>query len=176
MTERCNSDSIFAADSAETGAATTDHPRREFLCKIGALAGTAVLAPLAGCEVSELYTKPIPKGVTIPFDLAAPEYASLATVGGKALVNVDKTTAIVLVRTGMNEIIALNNACAHKQCPLDAVGTWDSAKSAIVCGCHGAAFGKDGTIVSQPANGDKVSGKLQSFKITFDGKKGTVTT
>lgn len=150
-------------------------PRREFLCRIGALASTAALAPLAACEVSELHTPKPAAGVSRNFDVSATEFKALADVGGKAKIALGGQD-ILLVRANKTEVFAMANACAHQACPLDAVGNWSEKDGVLTCGCHSAKFAKDGKIVAQPINGDTISKPPQTFKVTFDGTKGTVTT
>ncbi len=155
--------------------APATQPRREFLCKFGALASSAALVPLASCEVSELHTPKPAAGLSMNFDVAATEFKALATVGGKAKVALGGQD-ILLVRASQAEVFAMINACAHQACPLDQVGSWSEKDGALTCGCHQAKFAKDGKIVSQPINGDKITKPPQTFKVTFDGNKGTVTT
>ncbi|MBM4344784.1 MAG: Rieske (2Fe-2S) protein [Deltaproteobacteria bacterium] len=154
---------------------TPPQPRRQFLCTFGALAGTAALAPLAGCEVSDLHTPKPAAGLTLNFDVASNDFKALAVVGGKAKVALGGQD-ILLVRASKTEVFAMTNACAHQACPLDSVGNWSEKDGVLTCGCHSAKFSKDGKIVAQPINGGTIAKPPQTFKVTFDGTKGTVTT
>lgn len=155
--------------------AAEPQPRREFICRVGALATTAALAPLVGCEISELHTPKPAAGVSESFDVTTAEFKALADVGGKTKVALGGQD-ILLVRASKTEVFAMANSCAHQACPLDTAGSWSEKDGVLTCGCHAAQFAKDGKIVSQPKNGDTIAKPPQTFKVTFDGTIVTVTT
>ncbi|MSQ84485.1 MAG: Rieske (2Fe-2S) protein [Myxococcales bacterium] len=148
--------------------------RREFICQIGVMASAVALLPLTGCEVSELRL-PKPVSATLEFDLAKDEYKALVNVGGKAKVTVGGQD-IALIRASPTEIIAFQDACAHQQCSISENGQWDATLNILTCTCHQAKFAKDGKVVGQPTDGQKLTTPMKMFKVTFSGTKGSVAT
>lgn len=148
--------------------------RRQFLTRIGALAGAAAILPgLGGCETAEMHTDPPKKGATLDFDVAVDPFKPLAAVGGFVAADIEGTE-VLLVRTAAKEVIALSRACPHAFLDMAAApaSKYDVAKGVWVCGWHVSEFKADGTAVAGPAS---PSGKLDKFTVTFDGTKGKVT-
>lgn len=146
--------------------------RRQFLTRIGALAGAAAILPgLSGCETAEMHTSPPKKGASIPFALADAKYQPLSTVGASVEIEIDGQTGL-LVRTSADKFIAMSSVCTHQGC----IVSWNGASKSAKCPCHGAAFGPDGSVLSGPFDGTKI-GKLAVWQVTFDAAtgKGTVT-
>ncbi len=168
-----------AADQHDLGVPSGDaradvgSDRREFLCKIGALASAGALAPLVvGCESAEVFGPEPVAGVKLDFDITKEPFKPLADVGGKAKTIVGGTP-IVMVRTTATQVLAFKDECPHKQCPLSATGSWDTGKKQLSCGCHGAVFDATGKAVSWPKDGTTQT-NLKAFKVTFASPTGTV--
>lgn len=153
--------------------AATPQPRRQFLTRLGALAGASALLPvLQGCETVEMHGNPPVKGATLAFDLADAAYKDLANVGAAVAIDVAGSQGL-LIRTSTDKFIALSSVCTHKGCPL----SWMQASKKLQCFCHGAAFDADGSVISQPNDGSAIA-KLAVWSVSFDAAtgKGTVTT
>ncbi len=144
--------------------------RREFLLRIGAVAGSTLLVPfIHGCESTELYTLP-PLHVTVDFNVANSPYTALKTVGSSVDVSFGNVDG-VLVRVSEAEIIGVSRVCPHQQGNV----TWDNAAKALVCATHKAKFANTGAVVTQPNNGDKLTTMLPAWQVTFDAATGKVT-
>lgn len=160
-------------DAAEAPAAEHSH-RREFLCKIGALASAGALLPLVqACETAEMHTPAPVLGEKLDFDVTKDPYKPLAVVGGKAKVTIGGTD-ILLLRTSETQILAYKNLCPHQQCPLEFTATWDTASSHLSCSCHGAVFDATGKVVKWPDPTGSTPAKV--YKVTFTKPTGTVQT
>ena len=148
-------------------------PRRQFLTRIGALAGAAVVLPaLGGCETAEMHTAAPKQGAALQVALSDAKYQALGTVGASVEIEVDGQTGL-LVRTSTDKFVALSSVCTHQGC----IVSWNGASKSAKCPCHGAAFGPDGSVLNGPFDGTKIE-KLPVWKVTFDAAsgKGTVTT
>lgn len=148
--------------------------RRQFLTRIGALAGAAAILPgLAGCETAEMHTSPPKKGATLDFDIAVDPFKPLAAVGGFVAADIEGTE-VVLVRTAAKEVVALSRTCPHAFLDMtsSASSKFDVGKGVWVCGWHFSEFKADGSAVAGPA---APAGKLDKFTVSFDGAKGKVT-
>ncbi len=149
--------------------------RRQFLCKLGGIAGTAaIVRALPGCttlpgEVSTVYVKP--QTGTLDFDVTTATYKDLATIGGTLTLDTHGQK-ILMIRVSATEVSVLSRICPHQQCdmsPQDS-GDWNQAKLQLTCLCHTSIF---------DANGNRIAGPSQTglrhYMVTFDGTKGTVT-
>jgi nitrite reductase/ring-hydroxylating ferredoxin subunit len=144
--------------------------RRVFLCSIGAIAGSAALAPLlGGCEVTEMHTDPPQQGVTLDFDVAQAPYQPLAQAGGSVTVSV-AGAKVLLVRTDATQIVAMSAVCTHEGGPL----SWDVASQRAKCGFHLAEFDQAGAPVKPPCCGGTTSA-LKTWQVTFDAQTGKGT-
>ena len=75
------------------------------------------------------------------------EFPALATVGGSVVVAAG-TRDVIVVRSGDTAATALSAVCTHAGCLVSYAP--DSAEP-IACGCHGAAFALDGSVLRSPA-------------------------
>ncbi|TVR04684.1 MAG: Rieske (2Fe-2S) protein [Deltaproteobacteria bacterium] len=146
--------------------------RRRFLA---AGLGMAVACPaLQGCEFVEVFDTPMAApGEIVNFDVAAPEYAALDSVGGSACLVVGSLD-LMLVRVTDDEVIAYERICPHENLPLSGCGgrgpflDFDAAQQRIRCPFHNSIFDRDGALVSGPA-----PRSIRAFPASFDPEAGT---
>ena len=143
------------APAAELGALGLD--RREFL---GRAALLAAVAALAACGMSA--DNPTAPG-NVSGTVKVSDYASLATVGGVALVNVNGSP-LAIVRTGDATFVALSRICPHQGATVNQSG------SGFQCPRHGATFTKTGTWT-----GGQPTSSLRSYATSYDSATGTLT-
>ncbi len=144
--------------------------RREFLLRIGAVAGSTLLVPFVhGCESAELYTDP-PLHVKEEVDPNKPPYEALKTVGGTVEVRFGNVDGI-LIRISDTEVIGVSRVCPHQQGNIK----WDKTAKILVCATHMAKFATTGKVTTQPNNGDTITTLLPTWAVTLDAKTGKYT-
>ena len=131
--------------------------RRRFVT-MGALAAAA--AALAACGG---LGSPITGPSSVSLSLKVSDYASLANVGGVALVSASGSP-IAVVRTSATTFIALSRICPHQG------GTIETASGGFFCPNHGAEFNLSGTWV-----GGQRTSSMRSYATTYDAVTGTIT-
>lgn len=132
--------------------------RRTFLVQSAMVAAAAALAACGA--VGGDVTAPSLSGTTT---LKVSDYASLANVGGMALVTID-SSPIAVVRTGTSSFIALSRVCPHQGSTVNQNG------SGFLCPNHGAQFSSTGTWV-----GGQQTSSLRSYSTTYDAAAGTIS-
>lgn len=132
--------------------------RRAFLSR-GMLAA-AVLA-LAACGTNDSLTGP---GTVGRLTIKIADYASLANVGGIALVSTSGA-AIAVVRTGTSSFVALSRVCPHEGATVATDGT-----GGFTCPRHGARFNASGTWI-----GGQRTSSLRAYSTIYDDAAGTLT-
>lgn len=150
----CGDDCPLAAGS-ELRAFGLD--RREFL---GRAALLAAVAALAACGMNA--DNPTAPG-NVSGTIKVSDYASLATVGGVALVNVNGAP-LAVVRTGDASFVALSRICPHQG------ATVNRTSSGFQCPRHGATF----TTTGAWTGGQRTS-SLQSYATSYDASTGVLT-
>jgi nitrite reductase/ring-hydroxylating ferredoxin subunit len=148
------------------------HSRRAFLQSSCSFVGIA--AAMAACNSAwpgEFTTVIVTPGgsSSIDFDVALPEFAALATVGG--MVGVDSgSTKVLLIRASATSVEAFGRICPHAQADLapDQQGSYDAASSTLTCNLHNSKFDATGKCTSGPALGKS----LKTYQVTFDSVTG----
>lgn len=162
---------MTADASAPLASGCPNRGRRVFLCRLG-LAATATA--LAGCEFSEIYEAQTQAGATLDFDVSQPDFAALATVGGKQVVKVGGAD-VLLLRASETQVLAFAPTCPHQGKPLLVRGKWDAGKQQLRCSLHSATFATDGSVVDWPKD-SSTPRALKSFQVEFTNPIGKVTT
>jgi len=134
--------------------------RRTFLTR-GALAAAALA--LAACSAAGFDSATGP--TTLSLSVKLTDYASLATVGGVALVT-SSGVPLAIVRTGTNTFVTLSRICPHAGGIVNSNG----AGNGFTCPIHGARFNSSGTW----AGGQRTSG-LRAYATSYDSATGTIT-
>ena len=131
--------------------------RRGFLTQ--SMLAAATLA-LAACGFGpDVITSPTSIGGTVNVN----DYATLATVGGVALVKVNGTP-LAIVRTGSDSFLALSRICPHQG------ATVSQTTTGFKCPRHGARFSTTGTWT-----GGEQTNSLRSYATTYDAATGALT-
>ena len=138
-------------------AAPAAHTRRTFLAQSAILAAAAALAACGAAGGS--VTDPTLTGTTT---LKVSDYASLASVGGIALVTID-SRPIAIVRTGTSSFLALSRVCPHQGSIINQSGT------GFLCPNHGAQFSSTGTWI-----GGERTNNLRAYTAVYDAAAGTI--
>jgi len=115
------------------------------------LIGSAcAVSALGGCVIAKIHNVP-ELGATFSFDLSAPEFNKLNTVGEAVDVDDASGYKIILIRLSEDEIMALDRVCTHSQCDMKfgVFGEWDGEK--IICKCHNSHFSPRGEVLRAPA-------------------------
>jgi Rieske Fe-S protein len=86
-------------------------------------------------------------GTQLCVDLAHPNNANLANVGGFRFISMG-TTRVAIVRTSATEFATLNARCTHQG---QNVSQFDVATNRLRCPSHGSRFELDGTVANGPA-------------------------
>ena len=125
------------------------------------LCGTGCALVASGC-IAEVY------GGNGDFSLADDEFESLREVGGTAPINVEDR-AVLLIRVGDDEVVALSRICTHQQCDLSPAiaGQFDVDSGQLRCLCHDARYNTSGKVVGGPA-----PAPLERFTVDFDPVEG----
>jgi Rieske Fe-S protein len=119
----------------------------------------AAAAALAACGGSTSVTAPSSVGLSVKVS----DYATLATIGGVALVNANGSP-IAVVRTGATTFVALSRVCPHKGTTVNVTA------NGFLCPNHGAAFNSTGTWTG----GERTS-NMRSYTTTYDSVTGTIS-
>lgn len=135
-------------------------PRRTFLTQ-GALAAAALA--LAACSAAGLDSATGPTTLSLSVKLS--DYASLATVGGVALVT-SSGVPLAIVRTGPNTFITLSRICPHEGGIVSSNGTGNG----FTCPRHGAQFNSSGTWT-----GGQRTSSLRAYATSYDSATGMIT-
>ena len=131
--------------------------RRDFLVRSGILAAAAALA---ACGIATDSTAPtIAAGTTVKVS----DYASLANVGGIAMVNAGGAP-LAIVRTGTTSFLALSRVCPHQGSIVNQNG------NGFLCPNHGAQFDSHGSWI-----GGQPTGSLHSYTAVYDATTGVLT-
>jgi cytochrome b6-f complex iron-sulfur subunit len=95
-------------------------------------------------------------GPTVDFtiDLAAATNAALKNSGGTLVQN------NIIIINNAGTYVAVSDLCTHQGCAVN----FSNSKKHLVCPCHGAEFGLDGSVVKGPA-----STPLQLYTTTLTG-------
>lgn len=133
--------------------------RRSFLVRSALLAAAAALAACGG--VGGDITSP---GLGGPATIKVTDYASLANVGGVAMVSLGGSP-VAIVRTGADTFEALSRVCPHQGGIVVQNGS-----SGFYCPNHGARFDIDGRWV-----GGQRTSSLRSYNTSFDAATETLT-
>lgn len=131
--------------------------RRQFL---SASMMAAAAAALAACSAGSTSIT-APSSVTLTVKVS--DYATLATVGGVALVNANGSP-IAVVRTGATTFVALSRVCPHRGTTVNATA------NGFLCPNHGATFNSTGTWTG----GERTS-NMRSYATSYDSTAGTIT-
>lgn len=115
--------------------------RREFHAALLAGAGCALLGCGNGATPDGTVT-PMMNQVTLTFSA----FSKLRNVGGSALVEVQGSFPILVVRTSATEATALSATCTHAGCLVSLSG------GVVHCPCHDANFALDGSVESGPTS------------------------
>jgi len=135
--------------------------RRTFLTR-GALAAAALA--LAACSpVGGFDGATGPASLSLSVKLS--DYASLATVGGVALIT-SSGTPLAIVRTGTSSFVTLSRICPHQGGIVNSNGVG----SGFICPRHGAQFNASGTWT-----GGQRTSSLHAYATTFDSATGVIT-
>jgi cytochrome b6-f complex iron-sulfur subunit len=134
--------------------------RRLFLSR-SALAAAAVA--LAACSGVGLDGTTGPANVSLSVKLS--DYASLATVGGVALVTASGTP-LAIVRTGQATFVALSRICPHEGATIGSNG----AGAGFTCPRHGAQFTSNGSW-----QGGQRTSSMRAYTTNFDSATGIIT-
>jgi cytochrome b6-f complex iron-sulfur subunit len=114
--------------------------RREFNLLI--LAGAAgSLVP--GCSSPYDGSVSLTNGQAV---LSFTQFPELASVGGAAVVAVQQSFPIVVVRTTQTEVVALSATCTHQGC----IMSFETSRQEVHCPCHNADFDLSGAIRRGP--------------------------
>jgi Rieske Fe-S protein len=119
----------------------------------------AAAAALAACGGSTSVTAPSSVGLSVKVS----DYATLATIGGVALVNANGSP-IAVVRTGATTFVALSRVCPHKGTTVNVTA------NGFLCPNHGATFNSTGTWTG----GERTS-NMRSYTTTYDSVTGTIS-
>jgi Rieske Fe-S protein len=146
---------------------TSKVTRREFIVKAGQTAlAAAVVAPMMGFDAKASSGKaPLPLE-PITLDLAKPDYAALATIGGALKIPNprDKGKPIIVCRTSETAVAAFSSKCTHMGCEVPV-----PANGVITCQCHQSQFDATGKVTKGPANKN-----LAAFSATLEGNVITI--
>jgi Rieske Fe-S protein len=119
----------------------------------------AAAAALAACGGSTSVTAPSSVGLSVKVS----DYATLATIGGVALVNASGSP-IAVVRTGATTFVALSRICPHRGTTVNVTA------NGFLCPNHGATFNSTGTWTG----GERTS-NMRSYTTTYDSVTGTIS-
>ena len=130
--------------------------RKVFLQFLAATVATGSMSTfLESCKKSET-SDPT---VNFTLDLSASANSALLSNGGSVVSNK------VIVINNNGTYVALSNICTHEGCAVN----HNKSSNQLVCPCHSAVFGIDGSVKSGPA-----PKSLKQFTVTKDGNILTV--
>jgi Rieske Fe-S protein len=121
-----------------------DAARRRFLQGAAGVAGGLALG-LHLAVADEAGDAAPAKATPIELLVPIPEKV-LAGVGGADVVET-ANDKIIVVRTGASTISACSAVCTHRGCTVG----YEADSQELVCPCHGARYGLDGTVKRGPA-------------------------
>jgi Rieske Fe-S protein len=124
----------------------------------GAMAAAASLLAACGGDGGGLTA---PTSVSLAIKLS--DYASLANVGGVALVSASNSP-IAVVRTGTSSFVALSRVCPHQG------GLINTSSTGFICSKHSARFNSSGTWTG----GERTS-SMRSYPASYDSSTGMIT-
>jgi len=130
--------------------------RRDF---IGQAALLAAAAALAACGVDAATSPGLSSAVTVNVN----DYASLANVGGIALVS-GGGQRMAVVRTGAGSFVALSRTCPHQGETVNISG------SGFYCPGHGATFNSTGLWT-----GGQRTSSLHAYTTSYNSASGELT-
>lgn len=128
--------------------------RRRFLARIvntiqGVLAGTlglvlggAVVSPSLGRREEQW----LPAGAVNDLIPNQPTPVMLRIARQDGYAEVVERRTIFLLRTGADEIMALDATCTHLGCRV----SWDAESQELVCPCHGGRYDRTGKVTAGP--------------------------
>ncbi|MCU1278123.1 MAG: Rieske (2Fe-2S) domain protein [bacterium] len=115
--------------------------RRQFNGLVAAGAGACFVGCTAGAA---------PDGTVTPTNgqavLTFAQFPQLATAGGTAVVDVNSSFPIVVVRTSDTVVTALSATCTHAGCLVE----YSTGAEQLHCPCHNASFNLQGAVLSGP--------------------------
>ena len=132
--------------------------RRQFL---SASLMAAAAAALAACSATGMTDATSPSSVGLSVKVS--DYATLANVGGVALINASGSP-IAVVRTGTSTFVALSRVCPHQGSTVNAV------TGGFLCPNHGAQFDQNGTWT-----GGQRTSNMRAYSTSYDAATGTIT-
>jgi len=127
---------------------------------VGVVAGGSILSPsFARREENWL---PVGPGLGALID-NAPTPATLRVAREDGYNQIVDRRVVLLVKTGENEVTALNPTCTHLGCRV----SWDSEAKELRCPCHGGTYDHLGIVKSgpPPAPLPRLSTKVDGNKI-----------
>jgi cytochrome b6-f complex iron-sulfur subunit len=133
--------------------------RRQFISASVLAAAAVALAACSASSSSNDFTGPTNVGLTLKLS----DYATLASVGGVALVTASGSP-IAVVRTGASTFVALSRICPHQGSTVNLVS------NGFLCPNHGASFTLNGTWT-----GGQRTSNMRSYTTTYDSVAGTIT-
>ena len=138
--------------------------RREALYGIAGC--SLAVASLNGCLVSKVYGDLT--DTEVEFDVNAPEYEALKTVGGMVAKDAGGWK-LVLIRTSEDEVVCLDRLCPHEGAEMATgqEGYWDQSAQTLICTRHGSIFSSDGRVQGGVADVD-----IRAFAVDFDPESG----
>lgn len=131
--------------------------RRQFISATVMAAAAAALAACGGASSS--VTAP----GTVGLSLKVSDYATLANVGGVALINANGSP-IAVVRTGATTFVALSRVCPHQGT------TVNLTTNGFLCPNHGASF----TLTGTWTGGERTS-SMRSYTTSYDAATATIS-
>ena len=132
--------------------------RRQFL---SASLMAAAAAALAACSATGMTDATSPSSVGLSVKVS--DYATLANVGGVALINASGSP-IAVVRTGTSTFVALSRVCPHQGSTVNAV------TGGFLCPNHEAVFNAAGR-----NTGGQQTSSLTEFTVTANASATTLT-
>ena len=132
--------------------------RRTFLVQSSLIAAAAALAA-CGVPGGDLTAPTLPSNASIKVT----DYASLANVGGVAMVSLGGAP-LAVVRTGASSFVALSRVCPHQG------GIVNQSGNGFLCPNHGAQFSATG----QWQGGQRTS-SLHAYTTAYDPTTSTLT-
>jgi nitrite reductase/ring-hydroxylating ferredoxin subunit len=108
------------------------------------VAAAAATALLPGCSPFDGSVAPTGNKVVIPLS----QFPALGSPGGGAVIDVQGSFPIVVVRTAADAASATSATCTHAYCILD----HPAGAMQVHCNCHNAIFNLDGSIVRGPVD------------------------
>ena len=140
--------------------------RRDVIKKTMQGACAMSLVSVAGCTFADVYGDLGYREIRI--DLESEEYKVLQSVGGVAAID-EGAWKIVVIRTGDDELTAMNRMCPHAQLEMSpSLGAfW--GEGGLVCPHHGSRFGADGKALE----GSLTETSVATYRVEFDSTNNT---